>query len=52
MGSVNFVVIVESARDLLKHGDKTLNQFHAPSIVAVAAALGGLSLPIYPRWLR
>jgi hypothetical protein len=39
MGSVNLVVIVESARDLLKHGDKTLT-LHIPSIVAVGAALG------------
>ena len=41
MGSVNLVVIVESVRDLVKHGDKTLT-LHIPSIVAVAAALGGL----------
>nr|AMM70773.1 CDF zinc transporter 2 [Russula atropurpurea] len=39
MGSVNLVVIVESIRDLLKHGDKTLT-LHIPSIAAVAAALG------------
>jgi len=43
MGSVNFVVIVESARDLLKHGDNSLNNFHVPSIVGVAAALGVLA---------
>jgi hypothetical protein len=47
MGSVNFVVIVESARQLLKHGDESLKAFHIPSIVAVGAALGGLArLPI------
>ncbi|KAH9969137.1 hypothetical protein BC827DRAFT_1168043 [Russula dissimulans] len=40
MGSVNFVVIVESARQLLKHGDESLKAFHIPSIVAVGAALG------------
>jgi hypothetical protein len=39
MGSVNLVVIVESGRDLLKHGDNAL-KLHIPSIVAVAAALG------------
>ena len=43
MGSVNFIVIVESARELLKHGDKSLNNFHIPSIAAVAAALGVLA---------
>ena len=43
MGSVNFVVIIESLRDLLKHGDKSLNDFHIPSIAAVAAALGVLA---------
>jgi len=41
MGSVNFVVIIESMRDLINHGDKSLNQFHIPSVVAVGAALGG-----------
>jgi len=40
MGSVNFVVIVESARELLKHGDESVKAFHIPSIVAVGAALG------------
>src|SRR5712672_2896908 len=43
MGSVNFVVIVESARELLKHGDESLKKFHIPSVVAVGAAIGGLS---------
>jgi len=43
MGSVNFVVIIESARDLLKQGDKSLKNFHVPSIAAVAAALGVLA---------
>lgn len=42
MGSVNFVVIIESVRELLKKGDKSLNTFHVPSIAAVAAALGML----------
>ena len=40
MGSVNFVVIVESARDLITHKNKDLNEFHISSIVAVSAALG------------
>ena len=40
MGSVNFVVIVESARDLLTHKNKDLNDFHIPSVVAVGVALG------------
>jgi hypothetical protein len=40
MGSVNFIVIVESARDLITHKNKDLNDFHIPSVVAVAAALG------------
>ena len=40
MGSVNLVVIVESLRTVVsKHGD-SLNDFHIPSLVAVAAALG------------
>jgi divalent metal cation (Fe/Co/Zn/Cd) transporter len=38
MGSVNLVVIVESARSLITGSDG--NEFHIPSIVAVAAALG------------
>jgi hypothetical protein len=42
MGSVNLVVIVESARALIsKEGDE-LAPFHLPSIIAVAAALGNL----------
>ncbi|EIM92410.1 CDF-like metal transporter [Stereum hirsutum FP-91666 SS1] len=40
MGSVNLVVIVESARDLITHGGGDTNKFHVPSIVAVGAALG------------
>lgn len=40
MGSVNFIVIIESARDLITHKNNDLNDFHIPSIVAVAAALG------------
>ncbi|THV06461.1 CDF-like metal transporter [Dendrothele bispora CBS 962.96] len=40
MGSVNLVVIVESARGLITHNDdKDLNEFHLPSIIAVASAL-------------
>lgn len=40
MGSVNLVVIVESARDLITHGGADTNKFHIPSLVAVGAALG------------
>jgi len=40
MGSVNFIVIIESARDLLTHKNQDLNEFHLPSVIAVAAALG------------
>ncbi|TDL20904.1 CDF-like metal transporter [Rickenella mellea] len=42
MAAVNLVVIVESIRSLLTHDgdDADLNQFHIPSIVAVAAAIG------------
>lgn len=40
MGSVNLVVIVESARSLITHGDGETNEFHIPSLIAVAAALG------------
>ncbi|KAI9454895.1 CDF-like metal transporter [Lactarius psammicola] len=40
MGSVNFIVIIESARDLIAHKNQDLNEFHIPSIIAVAAALG------------
>ena len=50
MGSVNLVVIIESARDLITHGGKDLNQFHIPSVVAVGAALGGFVH--YPLWLH
>lgn len=39
MGSVNLVVIVESARSLITSDDE-LQAFHLPSIIAVAAALG------------
>lgn len=50
MGSVNLVVIVESARDLITHGGGDTNKFHVPSIVAVGAALG-MSFPAFDkRW--
>jgi hypothetical protein len=39
MGSVNLVVIVESVQSLIT-SDGELKEFHIPSIVAVAAALG------------
>lgn len=38
MGSVNFIVIVESARNLIT-SDGDLNDFHLPSIIAVGVAL-------------
>jgi len=41
MGAVNLVVIVESVRVLITHNPADqVNDFHIPSIVAVAAALG------------
>jgi hypothetical protein len=40
MGSVNLVVIVESARTLIAKEGDGLAPFHLPSIIAVAAALG------------
>ncbi|KAJ7150397.1 CDF-like metal transporter [Mycena filopes] len=39
MGSVNLVVIVESAQSLITKKNDDLKQFHLPSILAVAAAL-------------
>jgi hypothetical protein len=45
MGSVNLVVIVESAQSLITKKNDDLKQFHLPSILAVAAALG-ISLKI------
>lgn len=40
MGSVNLVVIVESARSLIVKSNNELKPFHLPSILAVAVALG------------
>ncbi|THH23237.1 hypothetical protein EUX98_g7940 [Antrodiella citrinella] len=41
MGSVNLVVIVESARTLITHNnDQDVNELHIPSLIAVGAALG------------
>ncbi|KAF8899272.1 CDF-like metal transporter [Infundibulicybe gibba] len=39
MGSVNLVVIVESARSLITKSNDDLQDFHLPSIIAVGAAL-------------
>lgn len=51
MGSVNLVVIVESVQSLIMSQSGDLKQFHIPSIVAVAAALGEFfSSPCGP-WL-
>ena len=41
MGSVNLVVIVESARTLItRNSDDDTNTLHVPSLIAVGAALG------------
>ena len=40
MGSVNLVVIVGSLFTVINKKGDGLNDFHIPSIVAVAAALG------------
>lgn len=40
MGSVNLVVIVESARTLIDHKGGDTTPFHLPSIIAVGVALG------------
>ena len=40
MASVNLIVVVESVRSLVSKEDDTLKDFHLPSIIAVAAALG------------
>lgn len=40
MGSVNLVVIVESARTIITKNNDDLQKFHLPSIIAVSAALG------------
>ena len=40
MGSVNLVVIVEAARALITKSNDELENFHLPSIIGVAAALG------------
>jgi hypothetical protein len=40
MGSVNLVVIVESVRSLITKHNNDLKEFHLPSILAVAVALG------------
>ena len=40
MASVNLVVIVESLRTIISKRGDGLTDFHLPSIIAVAAALG------------
>lgn len=40
MSSVNLVVVVESVRAIVAKDDDELSDFHLPSIIAVAAALG------------
>jgi hypothetical protein len=46
MGSVNLVVIIESARDLVTHSGQALKRFHVASVAAVGAALGRLAAPL------
>jgi len=40
MGTVNFIVVLESARTLMTKEGNDLEKFHLPSILAVTAALG------------
>jgi hypothetical protein len=40
MGSVNLVIIVESARAIITHGNGETNKFDIAALAAVAAALG------------
>jgi hypothetical protein len=40
MGSVNLVIIVESARFFITHGKSQTNDFNLAAIAAVSAALG------------
>ena len=45
MGSVNLVVVVESARTLITHNsDDDTNTLHVPSLIAVGAALGAWTI--------
>jgi hypothetical protein len=43
MAAVNLVIVVESIRALVSHGDGDTNKLHIPSIIAVAVAFGTLS---------
>ncbi|QRV91598.1 cation efflux family protein [Ceratobasidium sp. AG-Ba] len=53
MGAVNLVIIVESIRALVTHGDGDTNKLHIPSIIAVAVAFGvKLALFLYCYALR
>ncbi|CAL1694622.1 unnamed protein product [Somion occarium] len=54
MGSVNLVVIVESARTLItRESDEDVNALHVPSLIVVGAALGvKLLLFLYSYTLR
>ncbi len=40
MGSVNLIVAIESIRSIISKEGDALSEFHLPSIIAVAAALG------------
>ncbi|QRV76769.1 cation efflux family protein [Ceratobasidium sp. AG-Ba] len=53
MGAVNLVIVVESIRALVTHGDGDTNKLHIPSIIAVAVAFGvKLALFLYCYALR
>ncbi|CUA73713.1 Metal tolerance protein 10 [Rhizoctonia solani] len=53
MAAVNLVILVESVRALVDHGDSDTNDLHIPSIIAVAAAFGvKLGLFLYCYALR
>lgn len=53
MSSVNLVVVVESAQNIIGHHGSDLKEFHIPSLIAVAAALGAkFLLFVYCHTLR
>jgi hypothetical protein len=50
MGSVNLVIIVESARSIITHGNNDTNDFNISAVAAVAAALGKCCIRRLPRY--
>ncbi|KAG9078906.1 hypothetical protein FS749_009036 [Ceratobasidium sp. UAMH 11750] len=53
MAAVNLVIVVESIRALVSHGDGDTNKLHIPSLIAVAVAFGvKLALFLYCYALR